>query len=314
MATPEAPASPPPALARRRVVIAGAGPVGRGVAGLLSQWDVSVLDSAQCDLSSVPDTEVALAGAEVAVFVARAARPWGRLVQAAPADLDLLLADTVAQAAPMTSVKRLVFYACGEGDPREPVLRASGLPLAVLRGAEAGAAARPADELAALVEAAGAEARTCGPPPPRDTPLEARPGPGSQVCSVQRLALPRGWTARDVASAHFEWLARSRVVTVEERGGVFHLSLAGARLVSLRHAPGRSRPQSAVFELVGGALAHPRGRLEFRALSADQGALVALLGYQPALPWALYRFTQALVHASAMSRFGQWLATQPPKS
>ena len=293
-----------------RVVLAGAGgPIGRALAGLLPRATVSSLTSQSCDLTSIPDTEVALAGADVVVFLARSGRPLARLVQASRQDLDVLLADTMARAAPKTSVKRIVLFACGDNDDREAVLAQSGVPVAVLRGG----GTEPAAELARLVEAAGVEQRTLAAWTGGD---DVRPAlaVGSNVCSVQRHALPGGWTAKDAAWKYFEWLHGAvPLVRVERRDGVFQVAAAGLEALLLQHAPGRSTPESCVLEFRGGAFAGQKGRFEFRVL-AGGGLLTALIGFEPALPWPVYRLTQAVAHGAVMKRFGAFLAAQPARA
>lgn len=264
-----------------------------------------------CDLLSIPQTEVALAGADVAVFLARTSRPPARLVQADAQVLDLLLADSFARAAPRTSVKRLVTFTCGVTDDTERLLRASGLPLSVLRGG----GEDPVAALAELVEAEAAreESKPAWTAPAPDGKRERADG---LVCSVQRYPVPAGWTAADVAWAYVGWLDTAvPLVRVERVDGCAIIRAAGTPVLMLRHAAGRSEPDSFVFEVRDGMLADAAGgpgRFEFRVL-LDQSALVASLNdYTPALPWPVYRVTQAIAHGAVMRRFGRWLAAQPP--
>jgi uncharacterized protein YbjT (DUF2867 family) len=265
-----------------------------------------------CDLLSIPDTEVALAGADVVVFLARVSRPPARLVQAVPADLERLMADSVARAAPRTSVKKLVFFACEAADPREPVLRSSGLPVAVLRGG----GPDPAQALAALTVAdAATEQLLPAWSPPARSKQPARPG--VLVCSVQRFDLPRGWSAKDVADGYFEWLSSGLpLVRAEKLERNVIVRTAGIPVLMLRHAEGASESESCALDVHDGALVR-RGvpaTLEFRALPKEQAVYAILHGFSPALPWPVYRVTQALAHTSSMKRFGRWLAAQTPRS
>ncbi len=265
-----------------------------------------------CDLLSIPDTEVALAGADVLVFLARVSRPPARLVQAASKDLELLMADSVARAAPRTSVKRLVVFACGVADPREPVLRTSGLPVAVLRGG----GSDPVEALRALTLADAATEQVLPDwTAPERTKQPARPG--VLVCSVQRFELPRGWTAKDVSEGYFEWLTGAMpLVRAEKLERNVIVRTAGIPVLMLRHAEGASEAESVALDVHDGALVR-RGvpaTLEFRALPKEQAVYAILHGFSPSLPWPVYRVTQALAHASTMKRFGRWLAAQRPRS
>jgi hypothetical protein len=50
-----------------------------------------------------------------------------------------------------------------------------------------------------------------------------------------------------------------------------------------------------------------RGRLEFRQTLGSQQIMAAVLDYEPALPWWLYRATQALAHLWVMRAFNKHL-------
>jgi hypothetical protein len=306
------------------VIAGGTGEVGRALAQVLgSQATVrcvgtrapAQLEGATfwpADLFSIFEAEVALAGADVCVFLARASRPHARLVQAAAEDLDLLLADSVARAAPRTSVKRLVLYACGKTDPREATLRASGLPVQVLRSAES-----PVEALARLViDASVAELGTpTATVAPERTSTEE---PDTLVCSVQRYPLPAGWTARDVAQGYLGWLpsALRPLVRVRELHETHTLSAAGTDLLKLRYAKGRSEAASYLLDVADGAFVRrgvAPGRFEFRVLLGRGEVMVSLQGFSPSLPWPVYRITQAIAHARVMRAFGRWLAEQPAR-
>jgi len=263
----------------------------------------------RCDLLSVPQTEVALAGADVGVFLARTSRPPARLVQADVAVLDVLLADSFARAAPRTSVKRLVTFTPGEADAREAVLRASGLPVSVLRGG----GADPVAALVALVDHEAEREDVQGAWTPAAQASKERAA--GLVCSVQRYPVAPGFTAADVAWAYVAWLGRAvPLVRAQRVDGCAIIRAAGQPVLMLRHAPGRSERDSFVFEVRDGVLTDTAGgvgRLEFRVL-LDRSALVASLqDFAPSLPWPVYRMTQAIAHGAVMRRFGKWLATQP---
>ncbi|MEW5740301.1 MAG: NAD-dependent epimerase/dehydratase family protein [Myxococcota bacterium] len=263
-----------------------------------------------CDLSSIPEAEVALAGAETVVMLARARRPPARLTRAALGDLDRLLADSVARAAQRCGVKRLVLFECGEGDVRAELLAKAGVPVSVLRGGGP-------DPLALLAELVDAPPGTVRDTPAwtGGTPQDA--GPRLRVCSVQRYPRPPGATAEDVARAYFRWLPTATVGTrVEEVGGAFTIHAFGARSLVLRALPGRSEPDSFVLQVADGALVHRTkgpGRLEFRVLLDGVTVMSVLTGYEPRLPWLIYRFSQALMHERVMRRFGEHLAALPAR-
>jgi hypothetical protein len=311
-----------------RIVIAGGtGATGRALGERLkARCEVVALTSSQpsggdapgvaglrlwkCDLTSVADAEVALAGADVLVCLARTSRPPSRLVHGAAVDLDLLLADALARAVPRTSVKRVVLWSCGADDVREKTFRERALPLCVLRGD--GAEVVEALESLALGSELNDRALSGSAAPSLGLPREA-----AQVSSVQRAVAPNGWHAHDVAEAYFGWLAEKVPGVSVVRGGEgLTLGGLGVGLLTLRQLAGQSEPDAAVFTVCGGALAageSMQGRLEFRRLPSGE-VLMALLGYSPALPWPLYRLTQAVAHNATMTRFGTWLSSQAPRA
>ena len=63
----------------------------------------------RCDLFSIEQTEAALEGVDVAVYLVHSMSPNARLTQGSFEDLDLLLADNFARAASRAGVKRIVY-------------------------------------------------------------------------------------------------------------------------------------------------------------------------------------------------------------
>lgn len=63
----------------------------------------------RCDLFSIEETETALQGADVAVYLVHSMSPNARLTQGSFEDLDLLLADNFARAARRAGVQRIVY-------------------------------------------------------------------------------------------------------------------------------------------------------------------------------------------------------------
>jgi hypothetical protein len=264
-----------------------------------SEWPV--------DLTNLPDTEVALAGAQTLVVLAQARRPPAHLTRAALDDLDRLIADSLARAVQRCGVQRVVLFSCGEGDVRAPLLAKSGVPVSVLSGG----GPDPVAGLAELVDAAPGTSREG----PAWTGEPAKSGaPRLRVCSVQRYPRPAGWTAEAVARAYFDWLPQHALATrVEVHEGVFTIHAFGARSLVLRHLPGRSEADSYVLQVADGALVHRAkgpGRLEFRVLLDGTTAMTALTGFEPRLPWLIYRFSQAVMHERVMRRFGEFLGAQ----
>ncbi|MBA2664834.1 MAG: hypothetical protein H0U74_21275 [Bradymonadaceae bacterium] len=134
------------------------------------------------------------------------------------------------------------------------------------------------------------------------------------VRSVQRLPLPAGFDAEQVAHAYFRWLTLPahiiHVVRDHEADEVWRMyvrplpwpALVLARVVD-HGEPGRAR-----YAICGGLLVkRPGGFLEFLRVAGDQHVLAAIHDFVPSLWWPLYRVSQALVHVVVMRRFGRYL-------
>lgn len=155
------------------------------------------------------------------------------------------------------------------------------------------------------------------------SPLRAR-----GVVSVQRLPRPAAMTAEDVAREYVHWLTHhlvwlkpflrieaSELASAEAeptRTVNFRLRLVGLLLLQLTFAPKRSNPERQLFYISAGALTRPTdaaspGRFEFRCVLGRRYVIAAIYDFDPRLPWALYKATQAIVHALVMSGFGRHL-------
>ncbi|SMF53519.1 NAD-dependent epimerase/dehydratase family protein [Pseudobacteriovorax antillogorgiicola] len=143
---------------------------------------------------------------------------------------------------------------------------------------------------------------------------------GRQVRSIQRLSLPKGWTADDVAHEYLNWLPRAMryiiSVRVEDNCAYFYINHTRIDLLKLQYSAERSEPTRSLFYIKGGILAHKqkqRGRLEFRQLPHEDSILAAIHDYVPALPWMVYRFSQAIIHGLVMRQFTKHLFSAKAK-
>ena len=141
------------------------------------------------------------------------------------------------------------------------------------------------------------------------------------VISIQRLSMPQGWSALDVAKEYARWIEGFfkpfiDVILSDTGSLTFSLQPLGIRkfrfvLLKLQFSNERSTPERALFYIEGGILDREsrrfRGRLEFRAALNEKILLGSIVNYQPRLPWIIYQYTQAWVHVFVMKCFGQHL-------
>lgn len=133
------------------------------------------------------------------------------------------------------------------------------------------------------------------------------------VRSIQRLVLPEGRNAEWVANTYFNWLPTffSTLVKVTVVGNrcTFYLIHPQIQILILSKSLERSSPDRQLLYVVGGLLAGDmeRGRLEFREVLDHRYVMAALHEFRPALPWYVYRWTQAIVHLIVMKAFAEHL-------
>jgi len=139
------------------------------------------------------------------------------------------------------------------------------------------------------------------------------------VRSIQRLVLPKGKNAKWVAEEYFRWLPQflSKLVGVKVEGERcrFYLIHPSICMLELERSVERSTSDRQLLYIVGGMLAkvHSRGRLEFREVLNRQFVLAAIHEFTPALPWFIYRYTQAIIHLLVMNAFGRHLRSYHEK-
>lgn len=145
----------------------------------------------------------------------------------------------------------------------------------------------------------------------------------NSVCSVQRLPLPTGRNAAWVATCYAGWLIEFLFpfIRVErDRVGSLNLMLSlgitRISLLQLNFASERSSPDRQLFYIQGGILlsshAKAKGRFEFREVLSGKHVMAAIFDFVPALPWWIYKNTQALVHLFVMASFKRYLKKFPP--
>lgn len=157
--------------------------------------------------------------------------------------------------------------------------------------------------------------------PKAPTGTRAGAAPERSVRSIQRLPPLPERDARFISNAYMAWLPRffRTIIRVKQVPGSSRVtfSLLGVPwpLLVLELINEASDADRDKFHIVGGLLSKTTttGWLEFRQVSHRRHTLAAIHGFEPALPWLVYRLSQAPVHALVMSFFGRFLArTNPP--
>ena len=169
---------------------------------------------------------------------------------------------------------------------------------------------REAVRASLAAQTAGSKEPQAYAPPPR--------APVTGVRSVQRIALPPTRDAEWAAHEYMRWLPHGAwpmrvAVDSDHHLTRFFLRPFKTPLLELEFAPDRSASDLQLFYVTGGSLARSKtpGRLEFRVTPDGAHLLTAIHDFMPALPWWLYRISQALVHRYVMWRFGRHLARVP---
>ncbi len=144
------------------------------------------------------------------------------------------------------------------------------------------------------------------------------------VYSVQRLPMKAGWTADWVTTRYASWIIKFLwpfiIVEQSPKGDLCFkfrpfTSKLDIPLLRLTFARDRSSKHRQLFYISGGLLLnsrfHPRGRFEFREVLNGEFILVAICDFVPALPWWIYKNTQAIAHLFVMTTFRHHLKCSP---
>lgn len=144
--------------------------------------------------------------------------------------------------------------------------------------------------------------------------------PANKVCSVQRMPLQPGrdvvWMRNEYARWLWNFFSPWIVIRQTEDGSlefIFQLFFRRLqwRLLWLRYAPERSSLERQLFYISGGLLLNrnfdSKGRFEFREVLSGQYVMIAIFDFIPALPWWVYKNTQAVVHLMVMNLFRRHL-------
>ncbi len=138
-----------------------------------------------------------------------------------------------------------------------------------------------------------------------------------RVRSVQRMPLPKHWSAQQAADAYGQWLTRTSATIInvqQSEDGTLRFLWRWPRISMLELHPSdftRDHEYRRVFYIRGGLLTRtetlPHGRFEFRVVEEGKAVIAAIHEYSPRLPWWIYQFTQAQIHLLVMRAFARHL-------
>lgn len=129
------------------------------------------------------------------------------------------------------------------------------------------------------------------------------------VSSIQRMHSGKKMTAHEVSEEYFQWLPvflNPFIQVAREGEHVYFRFFKKITLLILTRSEERSDESREIYYITGGVLSrkkHFNERIEFRWIESSSCFLIALLNFNPSLPWFIYKFTQAIVHLLVMNRF-----------
>lgn len=138
----------------------------------------------------------------------------------------------------------------------------------------------------------------------------------NSVRSVQRIEMPWGKDSSWVQNEYINWLPKFLFPFLKVFKEKNRISLAFLvkkfTLLELEFSTDRSSHRRQLLYIRTGLLVSEnyKGRLEFRSVLDGKYILVAIHNFRPALPWYIYRYTQAKLHLFVMRRFEKHLFKQ----
>jgi len=135
------------------------------------------------------------------------------------------------------------------------------------------------------------------------------------VRSIQRLPSMPDHDSQFISNEYMNWLPQffRAIIRVERVSGtrriLFRLFFMSRPLLVLEYIDQGADRARNKFHIVGGLLTKTTttGWLEFRQIAHRRYTLAAIHEFVPALPWLIYIFSQAPMHARVMRSFGRHL-------
>ncbi len=143
---------------------------------------------------------------------------------------------------------------------------------------------------------------------------KGRSSSDNTVRSIQRLA-ENPLSETEIGEEYFHWLPEklNGLLSADRDGDLIKFSVTGlgAPLLVLKLIKGEHNLDRVKFHIVGGLLTRTTdtGWLEFRSVAGGKYVLSSINEFRPSLPWYIYKFSQAPVHAWVMQEFSRHLAS-----
>jgi uncharacterized protein YbjT (DUF2867 family) len=143
--------------------------------------------------------------------------------------------------------------------------------------------------------------------------LPATKRENKNVRSVQRMDKPLSFDAQKIAREYFLWLpiffSKILQVKIDQDECRFVIPVLNLNLLILKYVHLNETTHFARLRVEGGILSGKgqEGWLEFREIFRGEMVIAALHNFTPALPWFIYRLTQAPFHLFVMRAFGKHL-------
>lgn len=137
---------------------------------------------------------------------------------------------------------------------------------------------------------------------------------GHSVRSIQRLPNPHRFKNEEISQKYINWLPtymRYWIRAKSDRDAVSFYAIGLPRpLLKLKRIPEQENIDRVKFNIVGGLLAKTTdtGWLEFRQIANGKYTLSSIHDFIPALPWFIYKYIQAPIHAAVMRAFSRFLS------
>jgi len=230
------------------------------------------------DLFILPEVEEALEDIDIVIFFEDPIMRLNRMTQGKFYDIYSLIADNIARASKLNGIEQVI-YVADEISSSETVkiLGAYGTPVVMTE---------------TPVKRYGKN-------------LSYKASDYNNVRSIQKAPLPEGWSVKRVANYYFEWLNEIlyNVINVVSENGQYkiYVTQVDQPVLIATYDSEESVDDIEIFQITGGLLSKKQpnkiARLEFRRLGNEKEFIMALHDFEPNLPWGIYIFTQAPLHA-----------------